>query len=131
MAWQIKNLLSANGTVLKKTPLDGFTINKGMGSGSRVRAGTMPQFVASMVVVERAAVTGLTITLVADFATMRAFADTDPERAAGLGAPTILTILDKGDDEPLPVTLIHWDFGSLNSLYATSKDYYASYQRGE
>lgn len=131
VAWQIKNLLSADGTILKKTPLNGFTINEGMSSGSRVRAGTMPQFVASMVVVERSALTGLTITQVADFAAMRAFADTDPERAAGSGAPTILTILDKGDDEPLPVTLTHWDFGYLKSLYATSNDYYASYQRGE
>jgi hypothetical protein len=131
VAWQIKGLLSADGTALKKTPLDGYYINEGTNSGSRVRAGTMPQFVSSMVMVERSALTGLSVTQVADFAAMRAFADSDPKRAAGAGAPTILTILDKGDDQLVPVTLTHWDLGYLKSLYATSNAYYASYQRGD
>ena len=131
VAWQIKGLLSADGTVLKKTPLDGYYVNEGTNSGSRVRAGTMPQFVSSMVMVERGALTGLSVTQVADFAAMRAFADTDPRRAAGSGAPTILTILDKASNQMVPVTLTHWDLGYLKSLYATSNDYYASYQRGD
>jgi len=131
VAWQVRGLLSADGTVLKQTQMGGPVINEGTNSGSRVRAGTMPQFVASMVVVERSALTGLTTTQVADFAAMRAFADTDPGRAAGAGAPTILTLLDKGDDQPLPITLTHWDLGYLKSLYATPNDYYANYQRGE
>lgn len=131
VAWQIKGLLSADGTVLKKTPLDGYYVNEGTNSGSRVRAGTMPQFVSSMVMVELRALAGLTVTQVADFAAMRAFADTDPRRAAGSGAPTILTILDKPADQMVPVTLTQWDLGYLKSLYATSNDYYASYQRGD
>lgn len=131
VAWQIKGLLSADGTVLKKAPLGGPYVNEGTNSGSRVRAGTMPQFVASMVMVERQALTGLSVTQVADFAAMRAFADTDPNRAAGSGAPTILTILDKGPDQMVPVTLTQWDLGYLKSLYATSNAYYASYQRGD
>jgi hypothetical protein len=131
VAWQIKGLLTADGTVLKKLPMDGPYINEGMNSGSRVRSGTMPQFVASMVMVERSALTGLSVTQVADFAAMRAFADTDPHRAAMSGAPTILTILDKARDEMVPVTLTQWDLGYLTSLYATSNAYYASYQRGD
>lgn len=131
VAWQVKGLLSADGTLLKKAPLGGPYVNEGTSSGSRVRAGTMPQFVASMVMVERSALAGLSVTQVADFAAMRAFADTDPRRAAGSGAPTILTILDKGDDQMVPVTLTHWDLGYLKSLYATSNAYYASYQRGD
>ena len=131
VAWQIKGLLSADGTELKKMPMDGPYINEGTNSGSRIRAGTMPQFVASMVMVERSALTGLSVTQVADFAAMRAFADTDPKRAAGSGAPTILTILDKADDQMVPLTLTHWDLGYLKSLYATSNAYYASYQRGD
>jgi hypothetical protein len=131
VAWQVKGLLSADGTVLKKMPMDGPYIDEGTNSGSRIRAGTMPQFVASMVVVERGALTGLSVTQVADFAAMRAFADTDPHRAAAAGAPTILTALDKGADQLVPVTLTHWDLGYLKSLYATSNAYYASYQRGD
>ena len=131
VAWQVKGLLSAEGTVLKKAPMGGPYINEGTSSGSRVRAGTMPQFVASMVVVDRSALTGLSVTQVADFAAMRAYADTDPRRAAGAGAPTILTILDKAKDEMVPVTLTQWDLGYLKSLYATSNAYYAGYQRGD
>jgi hypothetical protein len=62
---------------------------------------------------------------------MRAFADTEPSRAAVSGAPTILTILDKSSDQMVPITLTSWDLGYLKSLYATSNAYYASYQRGE
>ncbi len=131
VAWQIKGLLSADGITLKKAPLGGPYVNQGTNSGSRIRAGTMPQFVASMVMIEREALTGLSVTQVADFAAMRAFADTDPQGAAGAGAPTILTILDKAPDQMVPVTLTHWDLGYLKSLYATSNAYYASYQRGE
>ena len=131
VAWQIPGLLSADGTTLKKLPLGGPYINEGTNSGSRVRAGTMPQFVASVVMVERAALTGLNVTQVADFAAMRAFADTEPRRAAASGAPTILTILHKGDEQLVPVTLTQWDLGYLKSLYATSNAYYANYQRGD
>ena len=128
----MKGLVSADGTLLKKTQLDGPYIVEGMSAGgSRVQSGTMPQFVASMVVVERSALNGLSVTQVADFTAMRAFADTDPHRAAGSGAPTILTILDKSNDQMVPVTLTHWDLGYLKSLYATSNAYYASYQRGD
>ena len=131
VAWQVKGLLSADGTTLKKMPLGGPYINEGTNSGSRVRAGTMPEFVASMVMVERAALTGLNVTQVADFAAMRAYADTDPIRASGAGSPTILTILDKAADQMVPLSLTHWDLGYLKSLYATSNALYASYQRGE
>ena len=131
VAWQIKGLLSADGTVLKKSAMGGPYINEGTNSGSRIRAGTMPEFVASMVMVERSTLTGLSVTQVGDFAAMRAFADTDPHRAAASGAPTILTILDKAGDQMVPLTLTHWDLGYLKSLYATSNAYYASYQRGE
>lgn len=131
VAWQVKGLLSADGTTLKRSSMRGPYINEGTNSGSRVRAGTMPEFVASMVVIERDALTGLSVTQVADFAAMRAFADTDPLKAAGGGAPTILTILDKADDQMVPLSLTHWDLGYLKSLYATSNALYANYQRGE
>ena len=131
VAWQVRGLLSADGTELKKAQMGGPYINEGTNSGSRIRAGTMPQFVASMVMVERSALAGLSVTQVGDFAAMRAFADTHPHRAAASGAPTILTILDKASDQMVPLTLTHWDLGYLKSLYATSNAYYASYQRGD
>lgn len=130
-SWQIKGLLSADGTELKKVAGGGYYINEGTNSGSRIRAGTMPHFVASMVVIDRGTLTGLTVTQVADYAAMRAYADTDPRRAAGSGAPTILGILDAAGDQQVPLSLTQWDLSYLKSLYATSNAYYASYQRGD
>jgi hypothetical protein len=130
-AWQVKGRLSADGTELKKVAGAGYYINEGTNSGSRVRAGTMPDFVASVVVVELQAIGGLSVTQVADYAAMRAFADTDPARAAQAGAPTILTILDAAGDQQVPLSLTHWDLGYLKSLYSTSNAYYATYQRGD
>ena len=52
-------------------------------------------------------------------------------RAAGVVAPSILTILDKAPNQLVPVTLTSWDLAFLKSLYATSNAYYAGYQRGD
>ena len=130
-AWQVKGLVSADGIELRKVGGAGYYINEGTNSGSRIRSGTMPDFVASVVVVDLQAIGGLSVTQVADYAAMRAFADTDPARAAQSGAPTILTILDAASNQEVPLSLTHWDLGYLKSLYTTSNAYYATYQRGD
>ncbi len=131
VAWQVENRLGADGEELEKPMGTGYYVVKGTGSGSRIRAGSVPNFIASIVMVDLKAIGGLTVTQVADYAAMRAFAETDPARASQAGAPTILTILDASDDQQVPVTLTAWDLGYLKSLYTTSNDYYASYHRGE
>lgn len=131
VAWQVENLLSADGESLEKPMGTDYYVVEGTGSGSRIRSGSMPNFIASIVVVDLNAIGGLTVTQVADYAAMRAFADTDPARARQARAPTILTILDAADNEPVPLTLTSWDLGYLKSLYTTSNAYYANYQRGE
>lgn len=131
VAWQVQNRLGADGEELEQPVSTGYYVVKGTRSGSRIRAGSVPNFIASIVVVDLKAIGGLTVTQLADYAAMRAFADTDPARAKQAGAPTILTILDAADDQQIPVTLTAWDLGYLKSLYTTSNDYYASYHRGE
>jgi hypothetical protein len=131
VAWQVENRLSADGEELEKPIGTDFYIVKGTGSGSRIRAGSVPNFIASIVMVDLNSIGGLTVTQVADYAAMRAFAETDPARASHAGAPTILTILDAADSQPIPLTLTAWDLGYLKSLYTTSNAYYASYHRGE
>ena len=131
VAWQVQNRLGADGEELEQPVGTDYYVAKGTGSGSRMRAGSVPNFIASIVMVDLKAIGGLTVTQVADYAAMRAFAKTDPARARQAGAPTILTILDAADDQQIPVTLTAWDLGYLKSLYTTSNDYYASYHRGE
>jgi hypothetical protein len=131
VAWQVENRLSADGEELEQPMGADYYVVQGTGSGSRIRAGSVPNFIASIVMVELQAIGGLTVTQVADYAAMRAFAETDPARARQAGAPTILTILDASDDHQVPITLTAWDLGYLKSLYATSNAYYATYHRGE
>ena len=130
-AWQISTLLSAEGEILKKAGGSDHYILENSNTPSRVKAATIPAFVASMVVIDRRAASGLTVTQLADYAAMRIFADIAPAKAAGVRAPSILTILDQASDQLVPVTLTYWDLAFLKSLYATSNAYYASYQRGD
>ena len=103
----------------------------GTDNPSRIRAVTEPTFLASVVVIDLDAAAGLTTTELADYATMRTFAATDPERIVRTGAPTILGVLAQPDDKALPVTLTYWDLAFLKSLYSTDNAYYARYQRGD
>lgn len=98
---------------------------------SRISHTMRPIFVAAVVVIELDAVVGMTTTQLADYAAMRTFARTDPEKVKGLSAPTILSVLDAADDAEVPVTLTQWDLGYLRGLYAAAPMRSAWTQRGE
>ena len=131
VAWQVSSRLSADGQPLEK-PLgvDYYRVS-GTDNPSRIRSVTEPTFLVSVVAIDLKAAGGLTTTELADYATMRTFASTDPERIVRTGAPTILGVLAQPDDKPLPVTLTYWDLAFLKSLYATDNAYYARYQRSD
>ena len=131
VAWQVRSMLSADGERLEKSVGSTTYQIQGTYNPSRIRAVTKPTFVASIVVVDVKAAAGLTTTELADYAVMRTFAATDPDRVVKTGVPTILGVLGQPDDKPLPVTLTYWDLGLLKALYSTDNAYYARYQRGE
>ena len=131
VAWQVSSSLSADGQPLEKPLGADYYRVSGTENPSRIRAVTEPTFVVSVVAIDLKAAGGLTTTELADYATMRTFASTDPERIVRTGAPTILGVLAQPDDKPLPVTLTYWDLAFLKSLYATDNAYYARYQRGD
>ena len=131
VAWQARSMLSADGDRLER-PAGSTTYRvQGTYNPSRIRAVTKPTFVASIVVVDVKAAAGLTTTELADYAVMRTFAATDPDRVVKTGVPTILGVLGQPDEKLLPVTLTYWDLGLLKALYSTDNAYYARYQRGE
>jgi hypothetical protein len=131
VAWQVKSMLSSDGDLLEKPAGSSTYRVQGTFNPSRIRAVTKPTFVASIVVVDIRAAAGLTTTELADYAVMRTFAATDPDRVVKTGVPTILGVLGQPDDKPIPVTLTYWDLGLLKALYSTDNAYYARYQRGE
>lgn len=128
-AWHARTMLNADGRPL---PMQGgFAVNRTTRSDSRTGASARLAFVAAAVVVESAALTGLSTTQLADYALMRALAQTDPNRLTASTAPTILTVLEAPADSEVPATLTRWDLGFLGGLYAGRSNLYAGAQRGE
>ena len=130
-AWHVKTLMTADGELAAKGTASDAYIVKSVNTPSRIKAASMPTFVASVVVIDVKSAAGLTVTQLADYAALRTFADIDPERVVKTGMPSILGALTQPDDRPLPVTLTHWDIGFLKSLYTTDNAYLAGFQRGD
>lgn len=130
-AWQLQGPpVNADGVELSTQ--DGAYTNRSIWARSpRIRAPARPQFAASVVVVERSALVGLTTTQLADYAAMRAFAQTDPSQLADSAAPTILKVLEASMDSAVPITLTEWDLGFLRALYRGTDNLYAAAQRSE
>ena len=130
-AWQVKTLMTADRELAAKATASDAYIVKSVNTPSRIKAASMPTFMASVVVIDVKSAAGLTVTQLADYAAMRTFADIDPQRVVKTGVPSILGALTQPDDQALPVTLTHWDLGFLKSLYTTDNAYLAGFQRGD
>jgi hypothetical protein len=128
-AWHVEGRLSADAELVPTDPVSGTQVYEASRDPSRISASTRPHFLAAVVVVEHKALTGLTTTQLADYAAMRAFAQTDPERLAKATAPSILTVLEAPMGSPTPVTMTRWDLSFLKALYAMPPAKYVNHQR--
>lgn len=129
-AWHVEGRLDSDGLEAQRD-VQGRYVTERADTPSRVATSSRPHFLASIVVVERAAVTGLTVNQLADYAAMRAFARTDPRKASKSAAPTILSAIDAPMNTLVPITLTQWDLAFLKSLYASSPDRTATSQRNQ
>jgi hypothetical protein len=128
-AWQLQGpMLNSRGVEISNSSIGG-PINRTTDPGSRITAAARPQFDSAVVVVERNALAGLTVTQLADYAAMRAFAKVDPSKLADTGARTILRVLDAPMGSPVPVTLTNWDLGFLKGLYSAPPNLATGAQR--
>lgn len=128
-AWQAEAVINADGQRLSDE--DGVAVNHTTRVASRITAAARPTFAAAAVVVELAALDGLTPTQLADYAVMRSFARTEPAKLAAAAPSTILRVIDAPAGTEVPITLTEWDFGFLRGLYAAPKNLSASAQRSE
>lgn len=128
-AWQIQTMVNGDGRAVAN---EGDTpVNRTTRRPSRITAAARPAFLAAAVVIDGAALEGLTTTQLADYAAMRALARIDPTRIDAAAPPTILRILDASSDSEVPVTLTQWDFAFLKGLYSSPDNLYAPSQRSE
>jgi hypothetical protein len=129
-AWQVQGPpMGADGRDLEVDPGTGQIVNRTIEGGSRITVPVHPQFDGAVVVVERKALPGLTVTQLADYAAIRALTGADPARLAASGAPTILHVLEVPMGGSAPVTMTEWDFAFLRSYYDTRRDLRTASQR--
>jgi hypothetical protein len=144
-AWHVEGLLDANGSEAGIVVEHAGKADSGGASSlvtertkrmvtastdtSRTMPSSRPHLVSGVLVIERAAINGLDMMQVADYAAMRLYAETEPERMTSLATPTILTILDAPMNSAVPKSLTEWDLTFLKSLYATDGLQFATLQR--
>jgi hypothetical protein len=128
-------LITKRGTPVFEDPGSGagnnsMAINMTTEPDTRSSNGVRPQFQGAVVVIEAKAVEGLTTTQVADYAAMRAFAATHPERLEASTSATILKVIDAPMGAEVPASLTRWDLGYLRGLYTSNPYLLAGAQRG-
>ena len=129
-AWQVKGpAMTADGVDLTEDTTQGVVVNRTVAPSSRITVPVHPQFDASIVVVERRALVGVTTTQLADYTAIRALTGADPARLGNSGAPTILHVLDVPIGGEAPITMTKWDYGFLTSYYDAKRDLATGAQR--
>ena len=129
-AWQVQGpAMTADGVDLTEDTTQGVVVNRTVAPPSRITAPVHPQFDASIVVVERKALVGVTTTQLADYTAIRALTGADPARLGNSGAPTILHVLEVPIGGEAPVTMTQWDYGFLASYYDAKRDLRTGAQR--
>jgi hypothetical protein len=129
-AWQIQGPpMTADGKDLDVDPTVGQVVNRTIVGSSRITEAVRPQFDGAIVVVERKALLGLTVTQLADYAAIRLLTGADPARLGNSGAPTILHVLEVPIGGTAPITMTQWDFAFLRGYYDARRSLHTSAQR--
>lgn len=129
-AWQIEGPpVSADGRDLYVDPSTGLMVNKTIEPTGRITEAVRPQFDGSMLVIERKALLGLTVTQLADYAAIRLLTGADPAHLTNSGAPTILHVMEIPIGGTAPITMTQWDFAFLKGYYDVQRNYHTSAQR--
>lgn len=130
VAWQTKGpAMSEDGVDLTEDTTAGLVLNRTIDPPSRMTEAVHPQFDTSVVVVERKALVGMTVTQLADYTALRALTGADPAKLANSSAPTILHVLNVPIGQAAPITMTSWDFSFLQSYYDARRNLHTAAQR--
>ena len=132
LAWHVEGALTRDNlpATVANTPTTKYYRSDSTVS-SRLTPPIRSHFLLGVLILDSDSLAGLTTTQVADYATMRLLARTDPDNLDRIAVPTILSILEAAPDSRVPVTLTNWDFSYLKALYGSAVHRYASSQQGE
>lgn len=129
-SWVISDFVDSEGVAVPIDTETGQYVLESSAPVSRITTPMRPIYRMSVLVIEIAAVEGLTVTQIADYAAMRTFTGADPDRVRGSGVPTILTIVDTPMGSEVPNSMTAWDLGFIRGLYAAPPNQRASAQSG-
>lgn len=130
VAWQTQGpMMTEDGVDLTEDTTVGQVVNRTVDSPSRITEAVHPQFDTSVVVVERKALVGMTVTQLADYTAVRALTGADPAKLADSSAPTILHVLDVPIGQAAPVTMTRWDLSFLKGYYDARRNLRTGAQR--
>jgi len=134
-AWQLVDVIGSDGMPLGSARLDAtgddIRIVRVVGTPSRIRKLTVPQFRGSVLIVETHALDGISTRQLADYAVMRTLASVR-EPSSALPADSILTLFNPGvSGGSAPLSVTQWDYAFLKSYYASSNSVVASSERHE
>jgi hypothetical protein len=132
-SWQVVNEIGADGmplAVVQFGPLGAATPQREVTAmtTSRLRELTVPQFLASVVIIEEKVAHDVTTTQLADYALMRALTGARESDAAPKQSILNLVNADLTATEA-PLSATWWDIAFLKSLYASNNAVQASVQR--
>ncbi len=141
-AWQVLDVRGSDGRPVRRVNLiDLRQLGKGIVyvprakildgvPPSKLTRSTRQDLALSYVVIDVAAIDGLSLAQVGDHAAMRALAQTDPRDAAAIGQPTILSLFaDRNAGRSPAEAITDWDAAFLKSLYETRRTVSAGLQR--
>jgi hypothetical protein len=134
-AWQMIDVFGSDGMPLGSARIDAtgddIRIVRVVGTPSRIRKLTVPQFRGSVLIVESHALDGISTRQLADYAVMRLLASVR-EPSSALPADSILTLFNPGiTGTTAPLSVTQWDYAFLKSYYASSNSVVASSERHE
>jgi len=135
--WQVIGKIGADMMPINRTRFGGVRdmearetpLVKSYGVIGRIQQASVPQFLASVLLVEDRALDGVTTTQFADYAAMRVLAPIS-WRDRPLPARSILNLLNAvSSREAAPLSVTWWDVALLKALYDTSNSVPADIQR--
>lgn len=126
--WHVSNAADDSGAVAVNRTIGGPPAVSTSAGGSRIENATHQTFTRAFIVVDSARVAGVRIDSLADYISMAALAQLDPE-ADTSGYPTILNAFRDGEATNAELTLTDWDQSYLNGLYSSPTNRDAGFQR--
>lgn len=128
-SWQLTQQFDPDGKPVATENETGIHIISNVSGGSRLQSMISLAVAASVVVIERKALAGLTTMQIADYALMRSLTDSGPKDLKDAEQFSILGVINTPMGQEANASLTAWDFAYIEGRYKNDARTYAQKQR--